>query len=705
MLLVLILAAAVIGVHAEPPAVPVVTQWADWPMAFTADSPGALSAANLLDKPAGRLGPVTVHGDHFFTGNRRIRFWGVNFAFAACFPTHDEADAVAQRLAAFGINAVRIHHADNQPFPSGIWADRLGERMSPEALDRLDYLIAALKKQGIYTDLNLHVSRDWSKSHKWENADQLPEGYDKIIDVIHPDLIAANKQYARELLGHVNAYTNTRYADEPAICFVEINNEDTLFLWGAEGKIAKLPEPYGGMLKSLWNQWLAKKYPTRDKLKSAWTGDGAKKTLADDEDPAKATVASHAPGAGESKPRSADWFDFLQQTDERYWLDMRDFLKKDLGVKCPITGTIGLGPLGTLSQSKMDFVDAHAYWDHPKFPHRQWDMRDWQIKNDPMVDVPERATLWSLAATRVKGKPFTVTEYNHAAPNEWQAECVPMIAAYAALQDWDGVFLFAYSHGLPYDKQKMASFFDIEGNPLKMAQMPLASRLFLSQRVRPIEAESTIYADHDEMLRTGSQFYYQIWPWARSHNLTWQDVLVRKLSIDFNFNRHATPSGWSPPDERIGWTSAGPNTGAFTFHDDRAALFIGFAPKEPLDLGPLRIEKLDSPFLSLMLIPADPAQTLDSADHLLLSIVARAQNQDMQWDESHHSVADHWGKAPPQVEVVKGRISLGAGPKVELYPLTPDGQRGKKLATEEADGRLILPTGSAPTIWYELAKK
>ena len=254
--------------HAELPAPQ--TQWADWPMAWAAGAPGEASATDLLDKPAGKDGPVTVRDGHFYSGKKRLRFWGVNFAFAACFPTHDQADAVAQRLANFGINAVRIHHTDMQPFPSGIWTDGTCETISPEALDRLDYLVAALKKQGIYTDLNLHVSRSWSKAHHWENADKLPESFDKLIDLFHPELIAANKKYAKELLGHVNAYTHARYADEPAICFIEINNEDTLFLWGGEQALAKLPEPYAGMLQKLWNDWLVKKYGTRDKLQAAW---------------------------------------------------------------------------------------------------------------------------------------------------------------------------------------------------------------------------------------------------------------------------------------------------------------------------------------------------------------------------------------------------------------------------------------------------
>jgi pyridoxine 5-phosphate synthase len=40
-----------------------------------------------------------------------------------------------------------------------------------------------------------------------------------------------------------------------------------------------------------------------------------------------------------------------------------------------------------------------------------------------------------------------------------------MIASYAALQDWDGVFLFCYSHNDQFEKQQIDGYFNIEGNP------------------------------------------------------------------------------------------------------------------------------------------------------------------------------------------------------------------------------------------------
>jgi hypothetical protein len=58
--------------------------------------------------------------------------------------------------------------------------------------------------------------------------------YDKIVGIFTPALINAQKQYARDLLTHVNPYRGVRYADDPAVAFVEITNEDSLFMWGAD---------------------------------------------------------------------------------------------------------------------------------------------------------------------------------------------------------------------------------------------------------------------------------------------------------------------------------------------------------------------------------------------------------------------------------------------------------------------------------------
>jgi len=839
------LAAAAHGQLPPPP-----TQMAEWAVPWDQRIPGAFSAEGLLHAPAGRDGFVTARDGHFYSGDRRLRFWGVNVCFSACFPTHEQADEVAARLARFGVNAVRFHHMDMRPFPGGIFADRTLEKLSPEALDRLDWFVAALKKRGIYSNINLHVSRTLSRAKGWENADKLGS-FDKLVDIFHPELIAAQKRYARDLLTHVNAYTKNRYADEPAVAMVEINNEDTLFLWGGTRKLGELPGPYADMLQAQWNQWLTKRYGTRAKLEKAWeagaqppgpedllggqpstagqaesrwrieqhekaklavaadgqatqvrveavTGTawhaqlnctglpsrkGQYRTLsfraraekpgtievafrqgkapwanlglsatvrvgedetehrytfactADDdearvsfvvgqavntitlrdvhlveggveglrevEDPTHGTVARPRPGRMETRPRIDDWHRFLHETDEGYFVEMRRFLREEIGVKCPITGTIALGPLGMAGQAKMDFVDAHSYWDHPRFPRRQWDGKDWLIDNKPMVDEPARATLWGLAANRVAGKPFTVTEYNHSAPNDWQAECVPMIAAYAALQDWDGVFLFAYSHNDDFRKDKISSFFDFEGNALKMPSLAAGARVFVGGAMGPLAEARTVDGDYEKMLRSMPECYHDTWRYVREHlGLSWQQMLDARFAHSLDGRKMSPGTGNAAVRWEAKQGTAG--TGRFVAFDRGAAVFVGFAAgRMPIDAGPLRIEKLETPFATIMLVAADPKQTIENADRLLLIATARGQNTDMQWDAQRRSVSDKWGKAPQRIEVVRATLTLAGEGELQCFALDPSGARGKAVPVR--DGKVQL--GEAETIWYELVRR
>ena len=136
---------------------------------------------------------------------------------------------MAARLAKFGVNAVRFHHMDMQKAPGGIFAAD-GKTLDPDQLDRLDFLIARLKENGIYADLNLHVSRTYPGMPTWEGGPTYHKGVDNFI----PEMIEWQHRYARDLLTHVNPYTKARYADEPAVALVEINNENALLQdwWG-----------------------------------------------------------------------------------------------------------------------------------------------------------------------------------------------------------------------------------------------------------------------------------------------------------------------------------------------------------------------------------------------------------------------------------------------------------------------------------------
>jgi hypothetical protein len=226
---------------------------------------GITNLSAHLQRPAGGKGFVVARDGHLFAGKERIRFFGVNMAFGGNFPTHADAEKIAARMAKFGINCVRFHHMDTSIAPDGILQkDR--RTFDPESLDRIDYFIAELKKNGVYANLNLHVGNQYPGMPKWEGA----PNYFKGIDNFYPPIIEQQRDFARALLTHTNPYTKISYANEPAVAFIEINNENGLVMEWNNGSFDDLPDPYAAEFRRQWNDWLRKKYGTGEKLKEAW---------------------------------------------------------------------------------------------------------------------------------------------------------------------------------------------------------------------------------------------------------------------------------------------------------------------------------------------------------------------------------------------------------------------------------------------------
>ena len=72
----------------------------------------------------------------------------------------------------------------------------------------------------------------------------------------------------------------------------------------------------------------------------------------------------------ESAPREQDRWRFLTETEKSYFDRMYRVIRDEVGCKALVTGTIVFGPCGQYAQTDMDFIDAHAYWQHPRFPGR-----------------------------------------------------------------------------------------------------------------------------------------------------------------------------------------------------------------------------------------------------------------------------------------------------------------------------------------------
>jgi hypothetical protein len=412
------------------------------------------------------------------------------------------------------------------------------------------------------------------------------------------------------------------------------------------------------------------------------------------------------------------WLGFLRELEGDYWKTMRHYLKDDLKVRGVVIGTI-VGCSTPNLMAQFDAVDSHAYWQHPHFPHRQWDPEDWVVPNRAMVNEAG-GTLPGLALRRVVGKPHNVTEYNHSAPNTFGSEGFLLLAAYGALQDWDAIYPFAYSHRGDWDTRRITGFFDIDQHPTKMATLPAAVALFVRGDVRP--AEKLVVAPLDgkreiELLRTARA-------WEGVHagtaGVPRETALVHRVAILVGDRQPprgsqtgaARPAGPRYPSDtgELLWDLSDKGRGVVTVNAPRSKAVIGYGGGKRFDLGGVVIEPgaTAQDGWSTLTVTAVDGDLAGGPARLLVTATGTAENTGMKWKgPAHDSVGRDWGRAPSLVEGVPARLTLPApAARVKAWALDERGQRGEALAVQDNGGKAAVTVGpERRTLWYEIEVK
>src|SRR5262249_25639900 len=126
-------------------------------------------------------------------------------------------------------------------------------------------------QHGIYTNLNLLVSRTFSKGDGLPaEIEQIDGKTQHVAGFFHEPLRRLQEEYARNLLGHQSAYRQLMPSEDPAVAIVEINNENGLIQGWLGDQVDKLPEVFRNDLQQLWNEWLKQRYKTTAQLKLTW---------------------------------------------------------------------------------------------------------------------------------------------------------------------------------------------------------------------------------------------------------------------------------------------------------------------------------------------------------------------------------------------------------------------------------------------------
>lgn len=426
---------------------------------------------------------------------------------------------------------------------------------------------------------------------------------------------------------------------------------------------------------------------------------------------------------GERTPEAQnDWLMFLWEKEDNYWQTIYKYLKNELGVKALVMGTI-VGCSTPNLMAKLDCVDTHSYWQHPIFPSRPWDPEDWLVPNRTMVNE-KGGTIPGLALKRVLGKPHSVTEYNHPAPNTYCSEAFLLLSAYAGLQDWDAIYAFAYSHRRDdWDERKIPNFFDIDQHPTKMVTLIPSVALFVRGDVKPAKEEVVVAIDKNKEI----EVLKRSWSWvlvdAGFLGVPGEASLIHRVAIAVGGKK--VPAKALTPDKlkiegnrfvsdtgELIWDLSNQGQGLVTINTPKSKALIGYAGGKSVQLGGVVIEpkeSLQNGWCSITLTAMEGELEGKGPAEILITATGYAQNTDMQWkNPEKSSVGRDWGRAPSLVEGIPARIILPyPAEKVEAWALDEKGMRKQRIEVERDEkGKAVISIGPQwQTLWYEVSCK
>lgn len=406
-------------------------------------------------------------------------------------------------------------------------------------------------------------------------------------------------------------------------------------------------------------------------------------------------------------PKFRDYTRFLVETETAYSERMRNFLREQLGFKGTniIDTQISWGSLTALTRERaMEFADNHAYWNHPTFLGSDWDPKNYRVDRRALVNEMggRQGTLGDLAMHRVLGWPYSVSEYNHPAPSDYQAEMMPLYALFAAFQDWDCIYTFAWdATGEGVRNDMYENYFDMSRNPNKNAFFASAARIFREGLLAPPSASVVLEVPKE-----------RAWEHAFNVGEAWQTleatpkplselVSVRKADVAKPTLRRSGATAATP------WRVLDGNGGKMVAVDAEkvkaATGFVGGRTVEFKD-AKLTFGTFGYNFAGATLVPTDN-KPITQSERLLLTVVSRVENQNMGWNAERNSVSDNWGSGPTQAEAVPLTVEIRTASTV-VYALDGTGKRVRRVPSVRQGDRLRFQIGAdTKSLLYEVAAR
>ena len=644
--------------------------------------------------------------------------------------SHEDIDKAVRLSRTLGYNLFRFYNVD-------ALSPNKDMSIEPELLDKVDYLINQMEKQGVYMHMTLFAYSLYMK--RAGDLFQRRNEY-KIRMYLGDPLFRDAWQYGTQtLMNHVNPYTGRAWKDEPVIACVEFYNEQRLGLT----KVGSMPPQTRAAFNARFRRWLEARYKTTQGLAKAW-GDASITSFEQVEVP----KTLHGKG-----PKANDFLllcsDLARENAE--WCETALRRTGYKGLTAQYNFVTGQGDVEVRFE-KSQVAIINKYFNHPS------DQSNPGSKCRQNSSVGAAASYWrSMNATRFADRPLLVTEFNHAFWNQYQHECGLVFGAFSALQGIDAMVVHASAAPLEVTARNNA--WSVGSSPVARASEFLSGCLFLRRDVRssPRRIELQIpqaYLESDcrsakavstEQSKIGLMCGFTVaFPWAKrppgvatpgKPNLViapsaGADVKTRDWFVevvnskDAEFSLDAFVAGMKEkgllPTSNISKPSEGifqSDTGEITMRTRENLLKVVTPRTEAVTLeagkgeplGKLNIVSTSTP--ALVATCAVDGRALADSRRIVLLYSTEIANTDMQLSADRVTLK-HLGRLPVLMRVgtLDATLANSNGAAMALYALGFDGSRRERLPLKAANGVLGIKLDTAtlkngPTPFFELVRQ
>lgn len=687
----------------------------------------AIDMSSWLDKPAGKHGFLQMNNkDYFFEDGTPVKFWGVNISSEQPFMDSGEAKKWTKWMAGFGINGVRFHKF-TWDATDGIHSTSIREPL----WKNFDFFSNELKQAGIYYSWShiyghriLQADSSRVLAYKEISESKFPwshlNGTTASLVNFAEDLQTINIELTVNMLNHKNSITGLRYADDPALNFIELQNEDNIF-WSAIERTLKQTPTYRALLCKKFSLWLKHKYRTQEQLLLAWknTGIGKQETILKEN---IYPIPNHGyftyendKAATAGKPIPMDVVDratFLYEEQLKFY---QRFVKaiRATGYKGIIVSSCwqagsGLTHFYNLhADYQAGAIDRHNYFGGGDGHQLQLG----KFNNTSMLTFPGSGLL-STGFQQVKNRPFQVSEWMELIPTEWVAESAPITAIYGmGLQGWDASYAYAMdypfftptiqSHGIyNVSSPSQLSLYpalaamiyrgDIkEGSPVLNRNVQISDlkkgEVLVKDKIMQGFDIKSIKMDMPEELLAIGPVTLSFDEGEKKMNYNWKNY--------FNPNKKIVKSNTG----QLLWDYSG--KGYFSINSPGTQGLVGFSNAALIQLQSLTI-KTTNPFAIILATSLNKFESLNNANRVLITAIARARNTGMEYNADTTQLTQI-GNAPILLEPVMAEITLLGKSSPKVYVLDHGGNRtGQEIPVQ--NGRIFLDGSKYKTIYYEL---